>query len=349
MPRKNHHAAVMTGPEFLLLYVLLIAAAVLLTRWFNRWRDPRRGEDLPAVPSPADPYELAWLRGGAPEAVRLAVFDLIQSGNLESSRTGRRRETSLVATPISEPAALAPLARTVLRACATPRKPVDLMRGALAEGVDVACAHWRLAHEEAGLLVSSHQRAQGWWLVVGCVLVLVGITVARVDHAFAHGHSNVGFLIALTIVAMVLVPWLGRPAARLTARGISHLQRLRAALAPSPVPVRRPRPAAAPATVGEGSSDVPASAWSPLAAASLLPIALYGMDALSASERDEMRQLFPQAATQPGTSADGGSGSACGSVESTSSSSGGGDSGGDSGGGDSGDSGGGGGCGGGGD
>ena len=75
----------MNGPEFLLLYVILIAVALLITRWFNHWRDPRSGEPLPAVPSPADPYELAWLRGGSPEAIRLAAYELIHADLLESS------------------------------------------------------------------------------------------------------------------------------------------------------------------------------------------------------------------------------------------------------------------------
>lgn len=328
----------MSGPEFLLFYSALILVAFLGLRWFNRWRDPRAGEALPPVPSPADPYELAWLRGGAPEAIRLAVYDLIQAGHLETVRDHdgtNRGSARLLAKSQSEPAALAPLARVVLRACSAPRRPADLMRGELAEGVDAACAHWRLAHEEAGLLLSSSQRTNGWLLVILSMAALVGITLARIDYAYAHGHSNILFLILLTGFALVIA-WSGRPARRLTVRGMSYLQRLRSALAPTAMAT--PRSDAVPTADLAGDQ---APAWSPMASAALVPIALYGMEAMSGSERGEMRQLFPQAARQGSGDSGGGcgSGSACGTVESSGSGAGGGDSGG-------GDSGGGGGCGG---
>jgi len=340
----------MSGPEFLLFYAALLLVTFVGLRWFNRWRDPRAGEALPPVPSPADPYELAWLRGGATEVIRLAVYDLMQSGHLESTRDASTRGPAhLLATPRSEPSGLAPLARVVLRACATPQKPADLMRGTLAEGVDVACSHWRLAHEEAGLLQSASQRTNGWLAVIFSLMVLVGITLMRIDYAYAHGHSNVWFLIALTGVA-VMIAWSNRPSRRLTVRGVSYLQRLRSALAPSPAPRRiTPSNNASNSDSTNVSDDTAnstsAPVWSPMTSAALVPIALYGMEAMAGHDQQQMRQLFPQAAQQPSTgcSAGGcGSASSCGAVESSSSSSSSSDSGG-------GDSGGGSGCGGGGD
>ena len=317
----------MNGPEFLLLYSIFIAVALLITRWFNHWRDPRSGEPLPAVPSPADPYELAWLRGGSPEAIRLAVYELIHADLLESSwraPAGSRAGTYLLANPQAEPTALAPLARVVLRACATPQKPKDLMHGALVEGVDAACRHWQLKHEEAGFLLSSSQRTSGWMLMVFSLLILVFITYGRVNDTFAHGHSNVLFLLALTVVAIVVMYRFGRPATRLTARGATYLKRLQSTLAPS----RRVIPQSTPRSeLNATSSDAAESTnthqpnWSPVASAALVPIALYGMAALPGAEQREMTHLFPQADPKKADSTSGsscGSSSACGSATSSS-------------------------------
>ncbi len=330
----------MSGAEFLLFYAALLLVTFLGLRWFNRWRDPRAGEALPPVPSPADPYELAWLRGGPTEAIRLAVYDLMQAGHLESTRDASTRGPALLlATPRAEPSGLAPLARVVLRACATPQKPADLMRGTLAEGIDVACSHLRLAHEEAGLLQSASQRTNGWLAVIVSLIVLVGITLKRIDYAYAHGHSNVWFLIALTGVG-VMIAWSNRPSRRLTVRGVSYLQRLRSALTPSPAPTRAAANSATTSDTTNSSDDTATSTsapvWSPMASAALVPIALYGMEAMASHDQHQMRQLFPQAASQPGSSdSAGGCGSAssCGAVESTSSSSSDGGGGSDSGGG----------------
>ena len=330
----------MNGPEFLLLYVILIAVALLITRWFNHWRDPRSGEPLPAVPSPADPYELAWLRGGSPEAIRLAAYELIHADLLESSwraPAGSRAGTYLLATLQPEPAALAPLARVVLRACATPQKPKDLMRGSLVEGVDAACRHWQLKHEDEGFLLSLTQRKNGFMLMIGSMMILIGITYARVSDTFAHGHANVLFLLALTVVAIVVMYRFGRPATRLTTRGSAYLKRLQSTLAPRMrvvPPSAFPRAsrselnatsshAVASSNAAE-STDTHQPSWSPMASAALVPVALYGMAALPGSEQREMTHLFPQADPKSekadNTSGGGcGTSSACGSVESNSS------------------------------
>lgn len=347
----------MNGPEFLILYAILIAVALLITRWFNHWRDPHSGEPLPAVPSPADPYELAWLRGGSPEAIRLAVYELIQAGLLESSwraPVGSRAGTYLLANLQAEPVALAPLARVVLRACATPQKPKDLMHGSLVEGVDAACRHWQLKHEEAGFLLSSSQRTSGWLLMILSVLTLIFITYARVSETLAHGHSNVFFLLALTVVAIVVMYRFGRPATRLTARGAAYFKRLRSALAPTMrvIPQSTPR-SELNSTSSEDAESAAThqSSWSPMTSAALVPIALYGMAALPGSEQREMTHLFPQADPKKTDNTSGGgcgTSSACGSATSSSnwfSSDGGSSSDGGGGGGDSGGSG----CGGGGD
>lgn len=321
----------MDGPTFLLLYTGLVIVAIFATRWFNRGRDPRASEPLPPVPSPADPYELAWLRGGAPEAIRLAVYDLKMAGLLTVAHPSGGGPTSSVlvaALDAGRSTAVAPIGRLVLRACMSPQNPKALMRGDVVERVDEACLHWHTKYTDEGLLVPTSARVQGWLVVVVVMGMLAGITVVRVVNSLAAGHTNIAFLIVLTLVTMVLLPAFSHPTGRLTLRGRRHLAQLRNALAPDPsmAPRTARTAAAAPDSGGCGgampaggssssSSDGP---WSPATAAALVPLSLYGMGALPPVERTEMGLMFEQAAKADASGGGGGCGSAssCGSSDS---------------------------------
>ena len=205
------------------------------------------------------------------------------------------------------------------------------MRGSLVEGVDAACRHWQLKHEEEGFLLSSTQRKNGFMLMIGGMMILIGITYARVSETFAHGHSNVLFLLALTVVAVVVMYRFGRPATRLTSRGAAYLKRLQSTLAPRMrvvPPSAFPRAsrselnatsshAVASSNAAESTDTHHQPSWSPMASAALVPVALYGMAALPGSEQREMTHLFPQADPKKANNNSGsscGSSSACGSA-----------------------------------
>ncbi len=81
----------LTLPYFLVLYVGcgvigLLAGTVLI--WLC---DGTRDDDLTThSPQTPDPYDVAFLAGGAGQVTRLVVFDLIEKGYLELSGTRRR-------------------------------------------------------------------------------------------------------------------------------------------------------------------------------------------------------------------------------------------------------------------
>src|ERR1700676_634153 len=73
----------MRGTDFLVFYA--IAAGIVLTGayFFIAVRDVTGAQRPPATPSVIDPYELAYLRGGANEVIRTAVYALRQKGLIE--------------------------------------------------------------------------------------------------------------------------------------------------------------------------------------------------------------------------------------------------------------------------
>src|SRR4029450_11766309 len=87
-----------SGPEFLLLYVALLAvtlAGVVLAR-----RRVLAAPDGVAVPAHLDRYEAAQLNGGCQLAATTAVSVLLREGHLASpARRGRRRRLGAGAAP----------------------------------------------------------------------------------------------------------------------------------------------------------------------------------------------------------------------------------------------------------
>src|SRR5687767_12547872 len=73
----------MRGPDFLRLYAAVIVFTLLGCAWLFRLRDPTRLMSAPSVPPELDPYEVAYLRGGENEVIRLVILDLIQRGYLQ--------------------------------------------------------------------------------------------------------------------------------------------------------------------------------------------------------------------------------------------------------------------------
>ena len=67
------------GPSFLLFYVITSAAALSLLQLLIRALESK---PMPRLGTP-DPYEVAYLRGGADEAIRVATLSLVDRGLLE--------------------------------------------------------------------------------------------------------------------------------------------------------------------------------------------------------------------------------------------------------------------------
>src|SRR5215471_20544778 len=71
------------GPHFLILYGA-VGVVVLAGAYFWIASHDSTGELAPLpIPASPDPYEVAYLRGGVNELIRVGVFDLINRGFLE--------------------------------------------------------------------------------------------------------------------------------------------------------------------------------------------------------------------------------------------------------------------------
>ena len=268
------------GPQFLLFYLCLGIAVTLVAGWLRRSR-----EQVAEPPRPlADYLEIAFLRGGAGEAIRVAILNLVDRGvlalNGEAVQVPSGRPTSHLMRP-TERAIVARADQVAKAATLVADRDVN-------SAVHAECQPELVRR---GLLPSRTQVASrhGLWVLSGGALAFIaGLKIAI---ALARGRSNVGFLIFLGLAFVVVTFLVTHP--RRTAAGS-------ALLADMTTLFKGLNDRASSLQPGQNGNDL------------ALLAALYGVSAAYAVH-PEMEQLFPRPSSNGGSSGDSSSGSSCGS------------------------------------
>ena len=253
------HTWGISGPQFLFIYVVLLGLTALIVAAAQRRviAAPSRMGGVPEL----DPYEIAYLNGGAALAATTAATNLLRTGHLNKP-AGAPEQVRLIPVTAPPPSAH-PVEQAVFQAIAAdPDQPFARLQTALADSPALLAIHERLC--ELGFLPSRAQlfrhRAQVLWFVP-----LLGLGMARVAAGVARGRP-VGFLLLLIGATVVLAVVMGRRVPRVTGLGKWALELLR---------LRMPTPDAA--TVGAGR----------LAPAQLgLAVALFGAGVLWSTDAD---------------------------------------------------------------
>jgi len=265
----------LSGPSFLVFYICVALIVVIALKLVI---DGAEGGAPPALPL-SDPYQIAWLRGGTPEAARIAVLSLTDRGLLAVSGD------NLVNSSHAQPVVREPIESAILARC----RPFGTAATAVLgdPGVERACAPYRARLERLQLMPDAAMRAQRYRGFTIASAILFGIALAKIVIAFGRNRYNVGFLLILTAIALGLV-WLlvRRRRTHLGNRMLKDLQRLFRAL----------RQRAATIRAGAMTSDA------------MLLAAVFGISALPATGFADFLRVYKKAA-----SSGGGCGSSCGS------------------------------------
>lgn len=207
------------GPQFLLFYfvfaVLVVTLLVVARRAIESGPAPRL--DL------SDPYLIACLRGGREEALRVATISLVDRGLLEASGS-RLKRSKRAALELAR----RPLERAILDHFAVEREAKGILKDAAALR---AVAKYEAELETQQLLPDPAIRRMRRLLLLVSIALLAGVAGTKIMIALARGRTNVLFLIALAVIAIVVAVKKHSP--RLTARGaamIEDLQNLYAGL-----------------------------------------------------------------------------------------------------------------------
>jgi uncharacterized protein (TIGR04222 family) len=276
----------LSGPPFLAFYVVVAIFVAVAAKLFI---DAGEGGVPPSLPL-GDPYQIAWLRGGTPEAARIAVLALTDRGllavngdNLVNSGSGQ----SFVREPIE---------RAILSRCAQSGTAATAVLDDL--GVERACVSYQARLEQMQLVPNTAMRARRYRWFAFAAALLLGIAAIKIDIAIGRGRYNVGFLIILTVIAVfALWPFVRRRRTNLGNRMVKDLRRLFRAL----------RQRAASIRPGAMTSDT------------VLLAAVFGLSALPAIGFADLHRVYKKSAssggvggTSCGSGCGGGGGGGCG-------------------------------------
>jgi uncharacterized protein (TIGR04222 family) len=268
----------LTGPEFLLFY-LILGVGLLIVLFLLR----RYGEPDPSMPVQlTDPYEIAYLRGRANEVMRLATIGLIDRGLLSVNGSKLKVADEARARLVKHP-----LERGILS-----HFGVELEAASVFSNVFVkdTCDQYALRLTHLGLLQDDNAKKRRTAACLAVVGLLWLVSIVKVKVATERGHRNVGFLIVLTML-FTLAALLITNRVKRTRRGdrfLSHIRSLFEAL--------RQR----------SSTFIPRANTIEL----MLLGAVFGVSALPSGAFPYTRTLYPKAAAGGSSS---GCGSSCGS------------------------------------
>jgi uncharacterized protein (TIGR04222 family) len=282
---------------FLLVYALVCVAALVAARWYVVRSDASTAMGEEPLPATFDPFAIAYLRGGANELVRFAVFDLTRHGLLELSPAVKKKRRYLRRTlEAPNTVALHPICVLVYAYFDAPHTVEELFASDVPARVDAAFAPERSELERRQLLTSeaTHDASRTARLAAGAVILLLG--AYRIWYALAMGHRNIGFTILIMIMALIALLLL-TVTRRLSRRGLQYVAKLRASL-------------------GGDASAAP----EPTSPAFPIMVAAGGLMLLAATPYADLQQSFGRQAAANGASGTSCSGG-CGSHSSDSSSS----------------------------
>lgn len=223
--------AEMYGPHFLALYAAASGVVCCFCWWWCRCREPDR-RDSPFVPEQSDPYEIAFLRGGEPEVVRLAQLSLVQKGYLEiaTKEEHTNRYLDFVETAFHpEPSELPEIERSVFQELAQNRSDLAKRTACLRSAVQSGCVDLASHLRQARLIPSAEQTTRAWTARILGSIGLGGLAVFKVSAALNRGHTNVAFLILMSAGAIALL-WVMCKQPLQTARGRRFLNSLQSTL-----------------------------------------------------------------------------------------------------------------------
>jgi uncharacterized protein (TIGR04222 family) len=174
-----------------------------------------------------DPYELAYLRGGSRELLKLHLFELTQKGYLiviEKKRWFRTDQWLAVAPDLPPAEELTETGQDLLTWFTEPQTAKDIFNHIFPEGLRADCLHYRTSLLQRGILTGwlapESKISKYVWIVavVGFILVIIesSALVLSPDAPFAY-------FVALVLVALVQY-WFF--VIRLTRSGKQYLKRL---------------------------------------------------------------------------------------------------------------------------
>lgn len=278
------------GPEFLLFYVFFSVLVIGGLIWLRK-----KNESGPAPKlEMADPYLIAYLRGGANEVSRVAIVSLVDRKLLQAE--GSKLKTS---KKVSADSVRHLIEKAVIENFSSESEANSVFSS---QGCENACEPYRERLESIGLLPNHGIRMARQLLLILAIALLVGVALIKISIGVSR-ERPVTFLVILMVIAVVVTFIVWSP--RLTERGqaaLEDIQSLYSGLKDRAISLR----------AGGATAEA------------VMLAAVFGIAALEADAFAFTKTLFPKAVASSGGSCGSSCGSSCSSSSSCGSSCGGG-------------------------
>ncbi len=188
----------MVGPDFLVFYLLIGAIVITALALMRHMGEP---SDAPKV-NLADPYLIAFLRGGKNEALRVVTMALVDRNLLAAGGT------KIGSTEGAWGKARSELERKIVKHFTPSAEASTLFK---MKEADPEMQRFEEELTRLGLLPDygvKEARLMRMWVAM---LVVLGLAVTKIVVALNTGHSNIEFLIILAVVFTVVIVKVARP------------------------------------------------------------------------------------------------------------------------------------------
>ena len=218
----------MYGPYFLVLYSIFIVSTIIVYRVLKNRLDQTAHFSLPPIPQNPDPFEIAYLRGGANELARAVIFSLNQK-NLVKFVNEEKSSRIEPTNQEFDRRSLKPIELTALEWLSATREAKEIFqKDGLAQTLKPYYETFQARLEMQHFLADDEIKKRNNRLALKAFLVFGGLGTYKLIAALYNGYTNIVGIIIITIIGLFVLG-IAANMPRLTKLGETYLKRLQIA------------------------------------------------------------------------------------------------------------------------
>ena len=184
----------MPGPEFICFYFVVSVVTLLFIRY--RLKQHESEWPMPKL-NLTDPYEIALLRGGENEALRIAAVSLIDRGLLEFSDDSLKTKNADAIENVRRP-----IEKAILTKFSSSGKAQDMYWDS---NLKSACDEYRCSLELNRLIASENVYASRKPMLYLGLLIVCGLACSKIFVAIQRDRHNIMLLVVLLIESLIFL------------------------------------------------------------------------------------------------------------------------------------------------
>lgn len=184
------------GPQFLLFYALLSILLHVLVRIYVSQQEKQY--PIPKLQM-SDPYQIAYLRGGENETIRIATISLIDRGLLEITNPTSKKPTLRTANAGNVDIVHRNIEKAILRLFQSTQEAHKAFDDTFCKA---SCSEYEKQLGQQQLVRTSEVTQKRLMPVMLVGIILGGIAIVKIMIALERGRHNILFLVILSIVSI---------------------------------------------------------------------------------------------------------------------------------------------------